>query len=105
MTSDIAGIQFLDVYANQIAIPHGFTLIDSANQNVPQNLNLFLIMWVHSYELKFNGSTIWKMVNQKQQSVMSANKATIRKTTIVNVSVSSGDSESTDDNESEDMTM
>ncbi len=76
-------LQFIDSNDNKIEIPNGFTVVDNFGLNVPPYENAFYIIWVPSYELHYNTSAIWKMIDQKQQLVMSCNSANVLKNTVI----------------------
>lgn len=72
VNDDAAAIVFLntDVAGDTVDIPDAFTL-HTGNRQVRKRREEFVIVWLHSYELKYNGVTIWKLTKQKQQSIMS----------------------------------
>ncbi len=77
VSDDIAVIQFLDTYYNQMTIPNGFTVVDDTGLDIPPFQNAFYITWIHSYKLNYYDMTIWSILTQKQQTVVSCNSANI----------------------------
>jgi hypothetical protein len=70
VNDDAAAIVFIDDpnNGNIVDIPKAFTLYTGVKEVIKRREE-FTIIWLHSYELKFNGVTIWKLSRQKQQSI------------------------------------
>ena len=75
LTPDIARIHFVkDQPPNeQIDVPVGVTLVDkSTGVLIMPFENSFMIVWTGSYSLNLNNRPKFRVVNQKQQAVISA---------------------------------
>ncbi|MGZ4849766.1 MAG: hypothetical protein ACXV2C_00070 [Candidatus Bathyarchaeia archaeon] len=82
VTGDVARLQFLsnnkDGGKKVIPIPKGFrVLCTDSNEFVPICQKSFFITWVNSYKVKHGDVTILKIVNQKQQSIISSASITL----------------------------
>lgn len=70
---NVATVQFFATVAfvpPHIAPPAGFVFNDKVAGAVAPFMNSFFITWAADYELLHNGNEIWRLTNQKQQSVM-----------------------------------
>jgi hypothetical protein len=81
VTRDVARLQFLsnkDSGKKVITVPKGFrVLCTDSNEFVPVCQKSFFITWINSYKVKHGDVTILKIVNQKQQSIMSSDDITL----------------------------
>jgi hypothetical protein len=79
VNSNVAAVQFYqdNTFLAHVAIPANFTLVTANDVGVLAFNQAFFITWIDSYELRYNNVAIWKLTNQKQQSVRNCNGAII----------------------------
>jgi hypothetical protein len=71
-----AFLHFINNYGEKIDIPSGFEMYSSGERLMKYENSAFIISWIENYELRYRNNTIWKLTNQKQQSVYSVNRQT-----------------------------
>ncbi|KAH9260461.1 hypothetical protein BASA82_000139 [Batrachochytrium salamandrivorans] len=68
-TQDLAVLSFIDANDQVAAFPAGFSVIDNIEQPALYLGNQFILVWLNSYDVRFNGVTMLKISNQRQQSI------------------------------------
>lgn len=68
-TDDLAVLQYVDANAAIQPFPPGFTVSDANNNPALYLGNNFVLVWLNSYLVRFNGTAILDLRNQKHQSI------------------------------------
>ena len=68
---NIAAVQFFNdaAFTAHIPIPPAFTMHDATHAPVVAFMNTFFVAWIDNYTLCYNGISVWKLHNQKQQAM------------------------------------
>ena len=84
VSGDVARLLFLSSNKKDggskkvIPVPKGFrVLCTDSHEFVPVCQKSFFITWINSYKVKHGDVTVLKIVNQKQQSIMSSDDITL----------------------------
>ena len=69
----IARVYFVNNGGAEVAIPNGFSILDNTNNVQVHHLpfvEYFVLAWMDSYDLMFNGEVVLSVNNQRQWSVI-----------------------------------
>lgn len=62
-------LSFIDANEQVAPFPPGFAVLDNIQQNALYVGGQYILVWLNSYEVRFQGETMLKITNQRQQSI------------------------------------
>ena len=68
-TQDLAVLSFIDANNQVVPFPPGFSVIDNIQQNALYVGGQYILVWLNSYDVRFQGVTMLRISNQRQQSI------------------------------------
>lgn len=69
LNDDIVALQYIGDEDEPVPFPAGFTVLDTDRQPAAYMGSQYALVWVNSYEVRYNGHPVLVLRNQRQQSV------------------------------------